>query len=518
STHSVKLSIVIVNYNVKYFLEQCLQSVELASKNLAVEVWVVDNHSKDGSVEMIKNKFPSVKLIANQNNPGFSIANNQAIQQSEGTYILLLNPDTIVEEDTFVKCINYLDNHPKVGGLGIKMIDGSGQFLPESKRGFPTPFVAFCKTFGLSRLFPKSKRFNRYHLGFLSKDENHPVEVLAGAFMLLRKSVLEKVGLLDETFFMYGEDIDLSYRIVQAGFENHFFAESKILHYKGESTKKGSLNYVRFFYQAMIIFAQKHFQGSKGKLFVGMLRLAIYFRAGLTLISNLTKRGFQPVLDLLLLYFGLFFLKDFWGIYHFNSSDYYGPQFLYVNAPLYTSIWMVSLYLNGAYDKGVSAKRILRGILVGTIIIAAIYGFLDLAYRSSRMLILLGTVWGAFSLILVRYIGRWLGTNSFQTTASPKSRLLIVGSKDESKRVQDLLGQVNINKNFLGTVAPKSQEPDQDFLGGANQIDQWIDLYQANEIIFCLQDVPAQFMLQTMENCGPKISYRSVPKDSQSII
>ncbi len=515
---SVKLSVIIVNYNVKYFLEQCLQSVLQASEGIATEIWVVDNNSQDGSVEMVQQRFLTVKVIANESNPGFSIANNQAIERSEAEYILLLNPDTIVAEDTFTKCLQFMDAHPQAGGLGIKMLDGSGQFLPESKRGFPTPFVAFCKTIGLSKLFPKSKKFNRYHLGFLSKEENHQIEVLAGAFMLMRTSVLDEVGLLDEQFFMYGEDIDLSYRIVQAGYENYYFAESQILHYKGESTKKGSLNYVRVFYQAMIIFAQKHFQGSKGRFFVGMLRLAIYFRAGLTLFSNLTKRGFQPILDLLLLYLGLFFLKDFWGIYHFNSSAYYGTQFLLVNAPLYTLIWLTSLYLNGVYDKGVTVKRIVRGILLGTLLIAAVYGFLDLAYRSSRMLILLGTIWGLFALTLVRYLGKWLGTNTFQTSSSTKSRLLIIGSKEESKRVQNLLGQVNIEKNLIGTIAPQSQEPDQDYIGSIQQIDRWIDLYQANEIIFCLKDVSTSILLETMDHLGPGISYFSVPIGSESII
>ncbi|MEL6867301.1 MAG: glycosyltransferase family 2 protein, partial [Bacteroidota bacterium] len=241
----MKLSVIIVNYNVKYFLEQALLSVRKAAARVETEVFVVDNNSVDESVSMVREKFPEVILIANKDNPGFSIANNQAIRQSNGEYVLLLNPDTVVEEDTFEKCVAFMDAHPRAGALGVKMIDGSGAFLPESKRGFPSPLVAFYKTFGLSRLFPKSQIFNHYHLGYLDKDENHEVEVLAGAFMFLRASVLEKVGLLDETFFMYGEDIDLSYRIVKAGYKNYYFSATTIIHYKGESTKKGSLNYVR---------------------------------------------------------------------------------------------------------------------------------------------------------------------------------------------------------------------------------------------------------------------------------
>jgi len=197
----MKLSIIIVNYNVRYFLEQALLSVQKATKNLPTETFVVDNNSVDDSVRMVADKFPTVHLIANKDNPGFSKANNQAIRLAKGEYILLLNPDTLVEEDTFDKCVAFMDARPDAGGLGVKMIDGSGNFLPESKRGLPTPMTAFYKTFGFSKFFPKSPTFNRYHLGFLDKDKTHEVDVLAGAFMLMRKSVLDKIGLLDETFF-----------------------------------------------------------------------------------------------------------------------------------------------------------------------------------------------------------------------------------------------------------------------------------------------------------------------------
>jgi GT2 family glycosyltransferase len=202
---------------------------------------VVDNDSIDGSVEMVRKQFPEVKLMVNTENVGFSRANNQALKIATGEYQLLLNPDTIVEDDTFRKIVAFMDAHPDAGALGVKMMDGKGKFLPESKRGLPTPSVAFYKIFGLAKLFPKSKRFGRYHLGFLDKEQTHEVEVLSGAFMLLRKEALEKAGLLDEDFFMYGEDIDLSYRITKAGYKNYYYPEARIIHYKGESTKKNSI-------------------------------------------------------------------------------------------------------------------------------------------------------------------------------------------------------------------------------------------------------------------------------------
>ena len=209
----MKLSVIIVNYNVSCFLEQALNSVYKALRNVEGEVYVVDNNSVDNSLAMLEAKFPQVHVIANKENVGFARANNQAIRISTGEYVLLLNPDTVVEEDTFEKCIRFMDETPDAGGLGVKMVNGKGEFLPESKRGLPSPAVSFYKLFGLSKLFPKSKRFGAYHLTYLSNDEIHSVEVLAGAFMLMRRSVLDKVGLLDEDYFMYGEDIDLSYLV-----------------------------------------------------------------------------------------------------------------------------------------------------------------------------------------------------------------------------------------------------------------------------------------------------------------
>ena len=245
----MKLSIIIVNYNVEYFLEQCVNSVLKALSEIKGEIIVVDNCSIDGSVEMVKNKFPEVNLIENKENTGFAKANNQAIEIASGEYILLLNPDTVVEEDTFTKCLEFLDHNVDVGGLGVKMIDGKGEFLPESKRGLPTPWVAFYKIFGLSSIFRKSRKFGRYHLSYLDKNKNHQIEILSGAYMLMRKSALDKVGFLDEKFFMYGEDIDLSYRLIKAGYLNYYYSDTSIIHYKGESTKKSSVNYVFVFYK-----------------------------------------------------------------------------------------------------------------------------------------------------------------------------------------------------------------------------------------------------------------------------
>jgi len=514
----MELSVVIVNYNVKYFLEQALLSVEKASTGLSVEVFVVDNNSVDDSVRMVKEKFPKVILIANDHNPGFSTANNQAIRQATGKYILLLNPDTVVEEDTFKVCLDFMNQHPKAGGLGVKMIDGSGNFLPESKRGFPSPFVAFCKTFGLSSLFPKSKLFNRYHLGFLDHHENHEVEVLAGAFMWLRKSVLDEIGLLDEAFFMYGEDIDLSYRIVQAGYQNYYLADTRIIHYKGESTRKGSLNYVRTFYNAMIIFARKHFQGERAWLYIMMLKAAIYFRATITLLGNLVRQWYLPILDATVIVAGMYYLKKFWANYYFDNPDYYDASFMYINVPLYILIWLTVAYFSGAYDRRSNIKQLVRGLFIGTFVLSAVYGFLDLAYRPSRILIVLGAIWAVLSTVGVRFLLQFITQRNFNLEQSGEQNLVIVGSMGESQRVQSLIQQSQVRKNYIGTVAPTGIQQPEVYLSNLQQLDEVVQIYKVNEIIFCSEDIRSQDIMEWMTHLGPNLSYKIVPKESLSII
>lgn len=514
----MQLSIIIVNYNVRYFLEQALLSVRNACVGIESEVFVVDNNSVDDSVSMVSKKFPEVNLIVNNDNVGFSKANNQAIRQAKGKYILLLNPDTVVEEDTFSKCIAFMERTPKAGALGVKMIDGSGVFLPESKRGFPNPWVAFCKTFGLSKLFPKSKLFNHYHLGYLDKDEVHEIEVLAGAFMLLRKSVLDKIGLLDEAFFMYGEDIDLSYRVIKGGYKNYYFPDTTIIHYKGESTKKGSLNYVRIFYNAMIIFARKHFEGERKRLFVFMLQVAIYFRATLTLGSNLFKNIYLPLLDVLVIFIGMFFLKDFWGAYYFDDPDYYQPSFMLFNVPLYSLIWIGGIYFSGGYYDTKNIGRLIRGLFWGTLVLAAIYGFLDLEYRPSRVLIILGAIWAVIGTGLLRLLIQFMRFGNFNLSGKEQEKLVIVGFEQESKRVESLLRQAEVQNTIVGTVAPVNTADTSIYLSTISKLDQVVEIYKVDDIVFCSKDISSREIMRWMTKLGSAINYRIVPHESMSII
>ena len=281
------ITVVIVNYRVKLFLEQTLRSVEEATQGLDAEVIVVDNNSGDDSIDFVRQRFPQVTFIENTDNVGFARANNQAVMRAAGLFTLILNPDTIISRPCIEQCIEWMRGHERCGAIGVRMVDGNGVFLPESKRAFPTPWVSFCKIFGLSALFPRSRWFARYHLRYLDDRQPHRIDILAGAFMLCRTTLLQQVGGFDEDFFMYGEDIDLPYRMVLAGYEN-WFLPVEIIHYKGESTKKDSMRYVRVFYEAMLIFYRKHYP-RMGVVFYPIVKLGVLVRASMAALKRLLK-------------------------------------------------------------------------------------------------------------------------------------------------------------------------------------------------------------------------------------
>ena len=487
----MKLSVIIVSYNVEHFLAQCLISVERAIEHYSnqtsshlsqIDVFVVDNISVDGTCHMVKERFPWVTLIENSENVGFSKANNQAIHISNAEYVLLLNPDTVIQEDTFLKCISFADDNPKLGGMGVPMFDGSGKYLPESKRGIPTPWASLSRISGLFRLAPKSKHLNSYYAGHLSADENHKIDVLSGAFMWMRKSALDEVGVLDEDFFMYGEDIDLSWRIVKGGWENHYFTGTRIIHYKGESTKKGSLNYVSIFYKAMLIFAAKHFEGSQARSFNFLIRIAIYFRAFISVLRRIVTRMTWPLLEGLFLQIGLFLLLHFYANY---SGIQYDPYATNVAMLIYSSIWVFFLWVFGGYDKPWIPRRVLKGIAAGSIVLVAGYGLLPEDYRFSRAILLLGAIWFLAVVMLGRItFGLW------RFGAKPKSRLIVAG-KEESRSIKQLLDSIELREGISeATHVIPSHE--------LNTIVDVVRVHSIGEIVFSGRDVRSKDIITVL--------------------
>jgi len=517
----IKLSVIIVNYNVKYFLEQCLHSIYKASEGINTEVFVVDNNSVDGSVKMIKERFPEVILIENKENLGISKANNQAIVLSKGEYVLLINPDTVVENTTFKKVIDFMDSHIDAGGLGVKMIDGKGKFLPESKRSLPKPSVAFYKIFGLSRIFPKSKTFGKYHLGNLNKDKIHQVEILSGAFMLLRKEVLNEIGLLDEAYFMYGEDVDLSYRILKAGYKNYYFPETRIIHYKGESTKKSSINYVIVFYNAMIIFAKKHFSHKNAKLFSILIHFAIYLRAFVAISNRFLKNIILPFTDIVFIFAGIYFLKNYWeNIILSGAGGHYPNEFLFIFIPAFIFIWLISVMYSGGYDKPIKLIKIFQGVLIGTTIILVIYALLNESYRFSRALIIFGASWALIYMISIRYILHMLKVKNFCIDTVKNKRFAIIGEKIEAERVAALLKQTDVNTGFIGLVNISEKElKENGFIGNISQIKEIIEIYGIDDIVFCAKDISSNNIIDMMSYLqNTQVDYKIAPPESLYII
>lgn len=516
----MKLSVIIVNYNVENFLEQCLNSVLIAAKGIESEIFVVDNNSVDGSVHMVKEKFPSVILIENKDNKGFSKANNQAIRQSSGEFILLLNPDTVIEDDTFKKIVSFMDEHPDAGGLGVKMVDGKGLFLPESKRGLPTPEVAFYKIFGFSYLFPRSRVFGRYHLGYLDNDKIHKIDILSGAFMLLRKEVLQITGLLDESFFMYGEDIDLSYRIIKAGYNNYYYPETTIIHYKGESTKKTSVNYVLTFYRAMIIFASRHFSPKNARLFSLLINMAVLFRAGIAIIHRIVNALTLPILDFGLIYTGFYLIKEYWEKFVLHNPEYYPSVYHWLVIPIYITVWIISVFLSAGYEKPVKIRKIIQGIVTGTLIILVFYALLPELYRFSRALILFGALWALFSSTGLRLILHLTGIKKFRIGMPYNKRFIIIGSNSESERVADILNKANRHTEFVGKVRIDADSKEENgFLGDLTQIKDIILIYRIEEIIFCAKDLPSGQIISLMtELQHTQVDYKIAPPESYYLI
>jgi GT2 family glycosyltransferase len=277
----MQISVIILNYNVRYFLEQCVLSVQKALENIDGEIIVVDNNSSDDSCAMMKSRFPEVILIENSTNAGFPKGNNIGVAQAKGEYICILNPDTVVAEDTFDKILSFAESKSDMGIVGCKLIDGTGNFLPECKRGVPTPFVAFTKVFGLYKFFPKSKVFGRYYAEHIDQNQSGKVDILVGAFMVMKRAVYEEVGGFDENCFMYSDDIDLSYMVLKSGRSNYYFHETTVVHYKGESTVRDGL-YMKRFREAMHFFYRKHFKQS--------LFFDVFMRIG-AFIFSLFKRS-----------------------------------------------------------------------------------------------------------------------------------------------------------------------------------------------------------------------------------
>ncbi|RYY53145.1 MAG: glycosyltransferase [Chitinophagaceae bacterium] len=505
----VILSVIIVSYNVKYFLEQNLRSLEAAAAGMKAEIIVVDNNSADNSVAYLRPLFPLVRFVENDQNKGFAAACNQGFADATGKYMLFLNPDTIIPEDALHRSVTFLETHPDAGALGIKMLDGRGRFLKESKRAFPGPVTSLYKLTGLSALFPRSRIFARYHLGHLDPDSNHRVDVLSGAYMMVSREVLRKTGGFDDTFFMYGEDIDLSYRIQQDGYQNYYFAETPIIHFKGESTRKASANYTRMFYRAMSIFVRKHYGEKRAGLFNFSIQFAIGVRGILSGLSGFIRRMGMPVVDALLLLPSFWIAKLAWNNW-VKTSTIYDGNLLWISFSGLTAVYLLIAYYAGLYDRQYRYGNLLRTATVGTLAVLAAYSLLPEHYRFSRAIILAGATLAFILMALVRKLFLHWSVISASETGNPPVTI-VTGSREEYEGLAGLLVQ---------PVATAFIEAGDDMAG-----DVWSQLRGMpraaegkRELLFCVGQQPVRDLISHLPEAGDRMPVKIHYHGSGSVV
>ncbi|MDQ6889717.1 MAG: glycosyltransferase family 2 protein [Bacteroidota bacterium] len=512
----MQLSVIIVNYNVKYFLELSLWSVRKAMKNIDGEIIVVDNNSTDGSRDFFLNKFSDVKFIWSNNNDGFAKANNKGLKIASGNYILFLNPDTIVPEDCFEKCISFIRSKNDLIALGIKMIDGSGKFLKESKRAFPSPITSLYKLSGLTKIFPASKIFAKYHLGNLNKNQNHEVDVLAGAFMMIPKRMLEKVGCFDEGFFMYGEDIDLSYRIQKAGYQNFYFAESTIIHFKGESTKKGSLNYVRIFYKAMSVFVQKHYGGTEAGLFNIFIQAAIYVRAALAALAQFIKWTGLKFIDAAMILMSFWLVKILWN--HFVKRDVnYSSNLLIIAFPVFTALFLIASHFTGLYDNGYKQSRLNKSAFTAILVILSAYSLLPETLRFSRGILLFGSLMAFILMSVVRIL--LLKWNIIEVSGERHAinETVVAGTETDFDEVLLLLEKAGRKERVLGRI--EAGEPGgKKTIGPLEKIRELLKRYPLKEVIFCEGSLSFKQIIESINNFPRRVRIKIYTSKTHTLI
>jgi len=511
----LQLSVVIVNYNVKHFLEQSLYSVRKAIRNLQAEVIVIDNNSTDHSIEWLKERFPEVRFVHNTENLGFAKACNQGLLLSGGKYILFLNPDTIVPEDCFESCIRFMEANADAGALGIRMLDGSGKFLQESKRAFPSPVTSLYKLFGLARLFPHSKVFSKYHLGYLDEKQSNKVDVLAGAFMMVKKEVLDKVGSFDESFFMYGEDVDLSYRIQKAGYNNYYFAGSSIIHFKGESTRKGSMNYVRMFYNAMSIFVRKHYGGGRAGIFNFLIHTAIWFRAALTAIGTFIRKVGLPLIDAGAIMLSFWLMKNIWSEY-VRPDIHYENRLLWIAIPAFAACYLLAAYYAGLYDRWYKRSELISSTLIATIVLLAGYSLLPEKYRFSRAIILFGAVLAFLLISIIRWLLIRAGVLMSSKEKEKNFNTIIAGSVNEYEQTLQLLKEAGQDKKVLGRIV--IDDKDDRSIGHWKEIKRLSTIVPFRELIFCEGSLSFKNIIESMQDLPRRTAVKIHASGSQSIV
>lgn len=519
------LSIIIVSYNVREFLEQALISIERAAGTLDYEILVVDNNSMDGSAEFVRRRFPAVRLIANQQNQGFASANNQAIALCRGRFICLINPDTIVQEDTFTSLLAFFENHPQAGLLGCKILNPDGTLQLACRRSFPTPWVAFTKIVGLATLSPRSRLFGRYNLTYLDEDTCCEVEAISGSFMLLRREVVEQVGLLDDAFFMYGEDLDYCFRIHSAGWKIYYVPQTRIIHFKGESSKRSPFEQRRLFYEAMRLFVNKHFGSNRAWMPSWALVIAIRLRALAAFGSALLRRAAWPLLDLALMTLALGA-----AIYFRFAPRFPWEAFLIVHV-VYSAIWLAALAAQGAYGAWrLSVARSGVAVLTGLVLNSAITFFFKEIGFSRLVVLYAGALnllalpgWRLLLKLAAQLQGRRFG-RSLRTLGLHRSVILAGDLPSCEALSARLRRRTDPAYEICAMVLPEQAGEVASIAGipvyaGLDHLRELLQRERVEEVIFATDRLPYQEMLAVISaSTGSGVSFKLVPSSMDVII
>ncbi|MBT8220133.1 MAG: glycosyltransferase family 2 protein [Bacteroidia bacterium] len=495
------LSVVIVNYNVKHFLSQCLNALDNSLDGIDAEFIIVDNNSEDNSQAYIEScASKDFRYILNDKNHGFSYAMNQGIKLAKGKFVLILNPDTLVGSDAIRNSLHYLETHGRCGAVGVRMIDGQGNYLKESKRSVPTMWSSISKISGFSRFFPKSKFFSNYNLGHLNELDNHQVEVLTGAFLLTRKTILNKIGGFDETYFMYGEDIDLSLQILNQGFYNYYIGQVSIVHFKGESTPRRGLNYHYNFFHSMLLFVRKNL--SRNFLFIGFLKIALLVLGALKFLKTNLKKIFSPLLRFGLYSMIVWCVSQIWAKFYFGESDYYlhsNHQYLIF---IYGGIWTISYYT--LKDRSMEIYNAFKGILTGMLVILILYGLASLEWRTSRAVIILS----AATILAIEFIIGFITFRRRHGYWSLKEKApqgILVGMSADTEVHFNFL-KSNSSVQYLGYVS-EEESTENHFLGNIGDLDQLLAQHKVHVLTFITDALEIDKIMKVMVHFGSGLKY-----------
>ncbi|MCK5146587.1 glycosyltransferase [bacterium] len=476
-----RISVIVVSYNVRAFLASALRTAEAALSSIDSEIIVVDNASTDGSVDMLHRQFPGIRVIISPENLGFAGANNLAIESADGDYIALVNPDTIIHKDAFHVCMNYLDSHSDTGMVGCKILNGDGTLQLACRRSFPTPWIALTKVLGLSALFPHSRRFGRYNLTYLDENKIEDVEAISGSFMFIRKKVLEQTGGLDDQFFMYGEDLDLCYRIHQAGWKITYLPQARIIHYKGQSAMQAGFKSLINFYEAMRLFVKKHF--TRGWLWLPrwLIIAGIGLRGSLSFIMRLIKPWFGPIIDGIALQLALLSALIL-RFGHIENYSAYTP----VNV-LYTAVWLMACFLARRYrDPSEAFQRLTAGIAIGLIINTSLTFFLPQWAFSRQVLATMGVL-GWFIMNGINYFIRKIKFFSGSSTGNKASSLFVGTDNSQVKLAQSwhqLSDKPYRDVGFIYKDDIPVNIPAHKVLGSFDDVPGLLPLHRIDQIVF----------------------------------